>query len=138
MAIPVLETLLDLIKIPLERLIPDKKERETFERELEREVLRSGLAQLEVNKVEAQHASLFVAGWRPFIGWVCGAALAWHFFLFDVCRWLQTSFWPDAPPLPTLQGQETLLTVLLSMLGLGGLRTYEKLRGVSRANIKQK
>jgi hypothetical protein len=78
--------------------------------------------QNEVNKIEAQHRSIFVAGWRPFIGWVCGLALLYNFILRDIIAWLS----PDIMP-PALQ-MEHLLTVLLGMLGLGGLRTYEKLK----------
>lgn len=78
--------------------------------------------QNEVNKIEAQHRSIFVAGWRPFIGWVCGVALLYNFILRDIIAWLSPNIMP-----PALQ-MEHLLTVLLGMLGLGGLRTYEKLK----------
>ena len=70
-----------------------------------------------------------------FIGWVCGFALAWHFILYDLATWAQLAFLPDGPALPALNGTETLITVLLSMLGLGGLRTVEKIKGVARDNI---
>lgn len=138
MAIPLLDTILDVIKAPIERLIPDKNARQAFNHELEMELLRAGLAQVEVNKAEAQHPSVFVAGWRPFIGWVCGLALAWHFIGFDLMNWLRLAFFPDVPTPPALNGTETLVTVLLSMLGLGGLRTVEKLKGVSRDSWKGK
>lgn len=78
--------------------------------------------QNEVNKLEAQHRSVFVSGWRPFIGWICGIALAYNFIIRDIVSW----FLPNALP-PALQ-MEHLMTVLLGMLGLGGLRTYEKLK----------
>ena len=136
MGIPILDTLLGIVKTPLERLIPDKNERQRFEHELELEVLRAGLAQMEINKAEASHPSVFVAGWRPFIGWVCGAALAWHFIGQDIVNWLRVAFFPNMPAPPVFGGTETLMTVLLSMLGLGGLRTVEKLKGVSRDRWK--
>lgn len=104
--------------------------------ELEMALLQAGLAQAEINKTEAQHPSVFVAGWRPFIGWVCGVALAWHFLGFDLANWLRIAFFPETPAPPALSGTETLVTVLLSMLGLGGLRTVEKLKGVSRDSWK--
>lgn len=104
--------------------------------ELEMALLQAGLAQAEINKMEAQHPSVFVAGWRPFIGWVCGLALAWHFLGFDIANWLRIAFFPETPAPPALNGTETLVTVLLSMLGLGGLRTVEKLKGVGRDNWK--
>ena len=83
--------------------------------------------QVELNKIESAHRSVFVAGWRPFVGWVCGAALAWHFIFFDLLNWAAGLF--GVPPPPPLTGTSELLTVLLSMLGLGGLRTVEKLSG---------
>ncbi len=80
--------------------------------------------QTKINAVEAQHRTLFVAGWRPFIGWICGVALAYNFVIRDLFIWAtQTT---EAPP--ALQ-MDHLMTVLLGMLGLGGLRTYEKIKG---------
>ncbi len=132
MALPILDTILGVIKGPLDKLIPDKGQKAEFKHELEMEILRTGLAQMEINKTEAQHPSVLVAGWRPFIGWVCGFALMWHFMGYDMLNWLRIVFFPEAPAPPALGGSETLITVLLSMLGLGGLRTVEKLKGVSR------
>ncbi len=65
MAIPLIGTILDIVKGPLDKLIPDKSKRAEFAHALEMEILRSGMAQMEVNKAEAQHKSIFVAGWRP-------------------------------------------------------------------------
>jgi hypothetical protein len=92
-------------------------------------MMKPSLAQIELNKVEAGHRSIFVAGWRPFIGWVCGFALVWHFILFDLLNWVTVSFFPHVTELPELSGTETLVTVLLSLLGLGAMRTVEKIRG---------
>lgn len=88
-------------------------------------------AQIEVNKVEAASTSLFVAGWRPFCGWVCGSALAYNFILQPFLAFFITLYKWQAPPLPSLD-IGALMTVLLGMLGLGGLRSYEKVQGVSR------
>jgi len=79
--------------------------------------------QTKINEIEAQHRTVFVAGWRPFVGWVCGVALAYNFVVRDLFIW---ALQPEAVP-PALQ-MEHLMTVLMGMLGLGGLRTYEKLK----------
>ncbi len=80
----------------------------------------------EINKIEAQHRTIFVAGWRPFIGWVCGVALAYNFVLRDLLIWF---IGPEQVP-PALQ-MEHLITVLIGMLGLGGMRTFEKFNNKS-------
>ena len=80
----------------------------------------------EINKIEAQHRTIFVAGWRPFIGWVCGVALAYNFVLRDLLIWF---IGPEQVP-PALQ-MEHLMTVLIGMLGLGGMRTFEKFNNKS-------
>ncbi len=77
----------------------------------------------EINKIEAQHRTIFVAGWRPFVGWVCGFALAYNFILRDLLIWF---IGPEQVP-PALQ-MEHLMTVLIGMLGLGGMRTFEKFK----------
>ena len=82
--------------------------------------------QSEINKVEAQHRTIFVAGWRPFIVWVCGVALAYNFVLRDLLIWFVG---PEQVP-PALQ-MEHLMTVLIGMLGLGGMRTFEKFKDKS-------
>ena len=79
--------------------------------------------QSEINKMEAKHRTIFVAGWRPFIGWVCGIALAYNFVLRDMLVWYMGA--ETAPP--ALQ-MEHLMTVLIGMLGLGGMRTFEKFK----------
>ena len=92
-------------------------------------MMKPSLAQIELNKIEAGHRSIFVAGWRPFIGWVCGLALLWHFILFDLLSWTTVNHFPHVTELPELTGTETLVTVLLSLLGLGAMRTAEKFAG---------
>lgn len=82
--------------------------------------------QLDANKAEASSANWFVAGWRPFIGWVCGSAFAWAFVLQPFCAFFLSSAGRHIV-LPTLD-LSTMMPVLLGMLGLGGLRTYEKVQ----------
>jgi len=79
--------------------------------------------QTKINEVEAQHRNVFVAGWRPFIGWVCGVALAYNFVIRDLLIWAV-----DTAEVPPALQMEHLMTVLLGMLGLGGLRTFEKVK----------
>ena len=82
--------------------------------------------QTKINEVEAQHRSMFVAGWRPSVGWVCSLAFAYHFVAFPIIQ----TIYPDVdfPELDT----EPLFTVLMGMLGLGGLRTFEKYKKVTK------
>ena len=83
-------------------------------------------AQIEVNKVEANSNSLFVSGWRPFVGWTCGIALCYHFVLQPFLTFVLYSFGQQIT-LPTFD-MGTLTTILMGMLGLGGLRSYEKVK----------
>ena len=83
--------------------------------------------QTKINEAEAMHRSVFVAGWRPFIGWVCGIALAYNFVLRDLIIFVMGKDF-DAPALQ----MDHLMTVLMGMLGLGAFRTYEKIKNVSK------
>jgi len=87
-------------------------------------------AQLEVNKVEAAHKSLFVAGWRPAVGWVCCIGLACNYFFIPMVNFvLVFSSFDVIVPALDLSG---MMPVLMGMLGLGAMRSYEKVNGVSR------
>ncbi len=112
----------------LDDLFTSDEERLGKEEALLRLAQRPGLVQAEINKVEAQHRSVFVAGWRPFVGWVCGAALAYSFILRDLIAWGLALAGGVAAPPPELAMQH-LITILTALLGLGGLRTFEKLQG---------
>jgi hypothetical protein len=79
-------------------------------------------AQIAVNAVEAQSASVFTSGWRPFIGWICGSGLAYQFLIYPIL----VAFQPKIVQLD----MGTLLTLLMGMLGLGAMRTAEKFKGV--------
>ena len=115
----------------LEKLIPDKDLKIRLKHELESELHKANLAQLKVNQQEAAHNSLFVAGWRPFIGWVCGGALCWHFILQPITVMIIRLAGYEQVILPDFDFSQ-LSTILMGMLGLGGLRTFEKMKGVSR------
>jgi len=89
------------------------------------------LAQLEINKAEAASGSLFKGGWRPFVGWVCGIAFAYHFVLQPLLIFVLIVFNVNIPDLPEFD-MSTLLTTLGGLLGIGGLRTYEKKSGLTK------
>lgn len=89
--------------------------------------LQAAAQQTDTNKVEAANQSLFVAGWRPFIGWVCGAGLAYQYLVDPLFSWFALIVhWPIPPSLDL----QTLITLLGGMLGFGYMRTKEKLNGV--------
>lgn len=119
----------------LDKVIPDSDERAKIAHEIatlsERHAHELALAQIEVNKTEAASSSLFKGGWRPFIGWVCGTAFAYHFVLQPLLLFIIAVYKVDVPSLPVFD-MSSLLTVLMGMLGLGGLRTYEKFKGVAK------
>ncbi len=94
-------------------------------------MMKPSLAQIELNKIEASHRSIFVAGWRPFIGWVCGFALAYIFMARDLIARVIVNTGAQASLPPDLAMGE-LMTVLLGMLGLGTFKTAEKFGGKAR------
>ncbi len=111
-----------------DQLFTSDEEKLTKQEALTRLAQRPNLAQVELNKVEAGHRSIFVAGWRPFIGRVCGTALAYNFIVRDLVAWGFSVWAPQTPAPPPLE-MAALMTVLMGLLGLGGLRTVEKLSG---------
>ena len=107
--------------------VADNVDRFTLDKQEKAELIAEiNKAQLEVNKVEAGHTSMFVAGWRPFTGWVCSFALLYHFILQPLLTFLLYTFGNEIT-LPTFD-MTTLTTVLLGMLGLGGMRSFEKVK----------
>jgi hypothetical protein len=118
----------DLINTGLQKWIPDANVRENAAREMAGQLNLQVIGQIELNKVEAQSSSLFVAGWRPFIGWTCGAAYAYTFVLQPFLVFLVTACGVTMGPLPHLDWSE-LGFVLAGLLGLGAMRTYEKKLG---------
>ena len=84
-----------------------------------------------VNKVEAAHKSIFVAGWRPFVGWVCGTGVALKFIVMPIAQYAVILIMDKPPEFPEFNIAE-LLTLLGGMLGFGALRTFEKVKGVNR------
>lgn len=129
--------LIDPLSRLLDKLIPDPEARAHAQLELMKssrgmdiEELRLAIAadsaQTAINQQEAANPNLFVSGWRPFIGWVCGVAFAYHFILQPLLAFAIANHGGEVK-LPAFEMQE-LSTVLMGILGLGGLRTIEKLR----------
>ena len=117
------------------RFLPEDKEAKAkAEREIEAKLTthlaKIDLAQLDINKTEAAHRSVWVSGWRPFIGWCCGVALAWSYVVTPILTFIlaQTGYLVE---LPSMNLGE-MMPVLMGMLGLGGLRTFEKFKKVSK------
>ena len=118
-------------------LIPDKRARAEAKERLEHELVTTAntalLAQLEINKTEAAHRSLFVAGWRPFIGWTCGLGIFWEFLVRPILGWIILLQGGGPELLPPSVVNDYLFELMTGMLGIAGLRTFEKMRGVARA-----
>ena len=114
----------------LDKFVEDKDLKLQLQHEIETAMQNANLAQLEVNKVEATHKSIFVAGWRPFVGWVCGVAMSYHFIIAPLAQFGFALGGIDQE-LPEFDFSQ-LSTVLMGMLGLGGLRTFEKMKGVAK------
>lgn len=89
--------------------------------------LQSSLGQLEINKIEAASSSLFVAGWRPWVGWVCGVALAYAAIIEPLARFVAAVVFGYTGVFPAIDTEITL-QILLGLLGLAGMRSYEKTR----------
>lgn len=112
----------------IDRLVPDRNAAERAKEEIEKLDQQGELSllmgQLGINQQEAQHRSLFVAGWRPAIGWVCGIALANNYLIVPYAA---------AAGLPVVPvNLNEIMPVLLGMLGLGAMRSYEKVKGAAR------
>jgi hypothetical protein len=119
----------------LDKFIEDKDQKAKLAHELatmaDKMAHEQNLAQIAVNKEEAASGSIFKGGWRPFIGWVCGIAFFYHFVLNPIILFVIAIIGIEIPTLPEFQ-MNTLLTVLGGMLGIGGLRTYEKQKGLTK------
>ena len=118
----------------INRIWPDASESEKNRLSLaltqlnaEMEIMRTQTA---VNAAEAASSSLFVAGWRPFIGWICAASLGYQYVIYPILLWGGLMYHGFTPPQPVVS--DVLMELLFGMLGLAGLRTAEKLKGVKK------
>ena len=119
----------------LDKFVEDKDQKARLAHDIatmaEKHAHEAAMAQVEVNKAEAGHRRIFVAGWRPFIGWTCGVALAYHFIFAPLIVFGATWAGATIPDLPVFD-MDSLMTVLLGMLGLGGMRSFEKAKGLTK------
>ena len=118
----------------LDKIIPDKDARDKAQAELLRaaqdQEFQLAFAQIKVNEAEAQNGNLFVSGWRPAVGWVCVVGLSYNFVIYPLLLWVVASTGAEFKP-PSLLS-DTLMELVLDILGLGALRTVEKWKGVAR------
>jgi hypothetical protein len=125
----------DLIKTGLDKLFPDadlelKGKLEAAASEINNSY-QLQLSQLEINKVEAGSTSIFVSGWRPAIGWVCGVSLLYAALVEPIARFVATVLFTYTGLFPIINTELTL-QILLGLLGLAGMRSFEKSKGVTK------
>ena len=111
----------------IEKIWPDKTEQEKQQLAAAVSLVQG---QMEVNRTEAQHPCLFVAGWRPAIGWVCALALAYHFAMRPVIECVFAALGNPLPKMPGIDGN--LWELMFGLMGMAGLRSFDKLRGLAR------
>ena len=117
------------------KFIPDRDAQVKLQAELQMKLLEieadAARAQTEINQTEAQSSNLFVAGWRPCVGWVCAAAFAWQFVGQPAFSFFYALIYKQPAPVVALD-HDALNTVLFGLLGLGGFRTWEKIKGAAK------
>lgn len=116
----------DLAGTVINKIWPDKSEAEKQQLAAAVSLVQS---QLEINKVEAANPSVFVSGWRPSIGWVCSAACAWNWIGLPIAKMGLLAYGHPLDLAPADISE--MMPVLMGLLGLGGLRTFEKVKGVA-------
>jgi hypothetical protein len=130
-----LDKLIGPVSSLLDKFVEDADQKAKLAHEIatmsQRHAQELALAQIDVNAAEAASGSLFKGGWRPFIGWTCGFAFFYHFVGQPLAIFILTVSGLEIPALPEFE-MGTLLTVLGGMLGIGGLRTYEKQKGLTQ------
>lgn len=128
-----LPALLPILQSVLSNIIPDPQAQAKATADIMAKLQQSDIGQMDINKAEAASSNVFVAGWRPFIGWVCGAAMAYTYILLPIGAFI-ASFFGDHYVTMVLNApklDDNLWQLLCAMLGIGGLRTYEKVKGVA-------
>ena len=114
----------------LDKFIQDKDLKAKLQHEMSMQLHNANIAQIEVNKAEAASGSIFKGGWRPFVGWVCGVAMLYHFLLQPIIVFTLSASGITFE-LPQFD-IGSLMTILMGLLGLGGLRSFEKFKGITK------
>lgn len=132
--LPLLSALLPKALDIVDQFIPDKDAAAKAKAEMEMKLVEAAnaanMAQLQTNIAEAQHKSVFVAGWRPAIGWLCAFGLGWQFVGNEMVKWvIAINNLNVVPPSISTEG---LMELTFAMLGMAGLRTFEKMKGVTK------
>ena len=114
----------------LDKFIQDKDLKAKLQHEMDMQLHNANLAQIDVNKAEAASGSIFKGGWRPFVGWVCGVAMLYHFLLQPIIVFTLSAagITFDLPQFD----MGSLMTILMGLLGLGGLRSFEQQKGITK------
>jgi len=118
----------------LDKFVEDKDLKRKLESELKSQIISLDLAQAQTNLEQAKHSSVFIAGARPAIMWICAFGLGWQFVFQPVAAWIIIVSGSDMM-LPVFE-TEGLMPLTLSLLGLGGMRSFEKFKGIQRNNMK--
>ena len=128
---------MDLVAKIIERIFPDKTEQdkakyamlqlqEQGELQKVQNDFNLSIEQIKVNAVEAASGSMWVAGWRPGVGWVCVVALFYNYIFFPFASWAVKVFYPSSPAIPPLPDVSQLMPLLMALLGFGVMRSYDK------------
>ena len=120
----------------LDKFVEDKDLKTKLEAELKSQIVSLDLAQAQANTEQAKHPSVFIAGARPAIMWICAFALGWQFIFAPIISW-GLVIWYPVVTLPSLQTAE-LTSLVMALLGLGGMRSFEKSKGVQRNNMNRR
>lgn len=113
----------------IDKFVPDPQAKIDAEKDLRADLLAWDKGQVEINVEEAKHHNVWVSGWRPALGWSCAAAFALIYVIGPLVTWASTLS-GNPVPLPSFN-VEALMSLTLGMIGLGGLRTFEKVKGVA-------
>jgi|TARA_R110000868_G_scaffold30184_3_gene111984 hypothetical protein len=137
--IGILSSLLPVATKIIDRVVPDKNAAKKAKLDMQKELTtafnKANLAQIETNKIQAAHPSIFVSGARPAIMWICAFGLGWQFVFQPVAVWV-LALTDAGVALPIIE-TEGLMSLTLALLGLGGMRSFEKSKGVQRNNMKR-